>query len=269
MPGPLHMEYEATARAELATAGERDGWIGSCTWTQAEYIRRGVPAERTFMVYNGMDVDSFIPRPPGTLRRELGVADDVPIIGMLAYAYAPKRYLGQTRGLKGHEDAIDAMVRVRQTHPNALLVFVGGPWGHAEAYFQRIVRYGKERLGDQVVFLGTRSDVRDMYADFNIALYPSHSENLGGTGEGALLGVPAIATRVGGHPDMVRDGETGWLVPPRQPAELAVAILDALARPDEAARRAAAAKRRAHEIFDIRRTVDGVEAAYDRAAMWA
>lgn len=268
VPGPLHLEHEATARAELATAGERDGWVGSCTWTQAEYARRGVPAERSFMIYNGMDIDSFVPRPAGTLRRELRLADDVPIVGMLAYAYAPKRFLGQTRGLKGHEDAIDAMVRVRKTHPSALLVFVGGPWGNAQAYFERVVRYGKERLGDGVVFLGTRSDVRDMYADFKIALYPSHTENLGGTSEGALLGVPLIATRVGGHPDMVRDGETGWLVPPHRPNELAAAILDAFARPEEAARRAAAAQRRAHNILDIRRTVNEVEAAYDLAAAW-
>lgn len=269
VPGPLHLEHEATARAELITAGPRDGWIGSCQWTCDEYLRRGVAAERLFLIYNGVDVDSFTPRPPGALRRELGLDPTVPIVGMVAYAYAPKRYLGQKRGIKGHEDAIDAMATVRQHFPNAVLVVTGGPWGNAHDYFAKVVRYGKERLGTGVVFLGTRPNVRELYADYDVALYPSHSENVGGTGEGSLLAVPAIASAVGGQPDIIRDGETGWLVPPRDPPALARAILDALRHPEEAKRRAVAAQQRARELLDLRKSVAELEAAYERVARWS
>jgi glycosyltransferase involved in cell wall biosynthesis len=94
-----------------------------------------------------------------------------------------------------------------------------------------VKRYASRKLGDAAIFLGTRNDVAELYADFDVAVHPSRSENLGAAGESLLLAVPTISTTVGGFPDLVRDGETGWTVPPKSPELLAAAILEALTRP--------------------------------------
>jgi glycosyltransferase involved in cell wall biosynthesis len=97
-----------------------------------------------------------------------------------------------------------------------------------------------------------------------VAVHPSHSENVGGAEESLLLGVPTIATNVGGFPDLVRPGQTGWLVPPADPPKLAEAIEQALG--DRAAARAGAVRGQAlaREMLDVNNTVKDVLKAYWR-----
>src|SRR6185295_6374936 len=57
VPGPLHLEHAITRRLELATAGPRDHWIGTCRWTEQAYLRLGVPRERVFLSYYGTALD--------------------------------------------------------------------------------------------------------------------------------------------------------------------------------------------------------------------
>jgi len=97
-----------------------------------------------------------------------------------------------------------------------------------------------------------------------VVVHPSHSENIGGTGESLLLGRPTVATDVGGIPDLVVPGETGWLVPSHDPVRLAGAICDALDHPDEALARAARGQERARRLLDVRQTAAQVRAVYDR-----
>lgn len=266
VPGPLHLEHPVFRTLELRCASRADHWIGSCEWTCDRYRSLGVPDAKVFKSYYGLDASGWQRPPPGTLRQELGVGRDTPIVGMVAYFYAPKRYLGQTRGLKGHEDLIDAMVTVRASRPAARVVFVGGPWGRAQAYADRVQQYARARLGDAAVFLGTRHDVPALYADFNVVVHPSLSENVGGALESQLLGVPTIATNVGGFPDAVRDGETGWLVPPRSPARLAEAIESALVDSSRAQAMALEGQRQARERFDLRKNAEAVVRAYRSVA---
>jgi glycosyltransferase involved in cell wall biosynthesis len=263
VPGPLHLEHPITRTLELKSAGSRDYWIGSCEWTCEKYRALGVPTSRVFLAYYGVDPTTFRRPEIGSLRRQLNVPREVPIVGMVAYMYAPKRYLGQTRGLKGHEDLIDAMVEVRRRRPDALLVVVGGAWGGAERYAAHIRDYAARRLGAAAVFLGTRSNVPSLYADFDVAVHPSLSENVGGAMESLLLRVPTIATAVGGFPDAVIDGVTGWLVPPRSPSRLASAILNVLSDPQRTRAVAATGERRAQELFGVERNSALVLSAYN------
>jgi glycosyltransferase involved in cell wall biosynthesis len=161
------------------------------------------------------------PDPCRVSRQDLGLDTDAPVVGMVAYMYAPKRLLGQRVGLKGHEDLIDAMTIVREQDPRVRVVFVGGAWGGAHRYEQRVRDYARRRLGPDALFLGDRGDVAALYRHFQVAVHPSHSENLGGAAESLLLGVPTVATSVGGFPDLVEDGATGLLVPPHSPTSLA------------------------------------------------
>ncbi len=199
---------------------------------------------------------------PGRLRRELNVGPDTRIIGMVAYMYGPKRYLGQTRGLKGHEDLIDALALCLKVKKNILGVFIGGAWNNAINYENRVCSYGRRRCGDRAVFLGTRHDVSELYPDLDIVVHPSHSENVGGAAESLLLAVPTIATDVGGFPDLIKPGKTGWLVPARNPARLAECILDALRDPARARQMATDGQVLAKELFDVRETARQVMGIY-------
>ena len=262
VPGPLHLEHPFFRRAEIASAGPPDSWVGSCRWTCDRYIRSGIAPGRVFLSYYGIDTGAFVPAAPGTLRAELGLSPQQRVVGMVAYMYAPKRYLGQSRGLKGHEDLIDALALARRQRPEVIGVFVGGAWNNATAYEQQVRAYAHQRLGDAAVFLGTRHDVAALYADFDVVAHPSHSENVGGAAESLLLAVPTISTNVGGFPDVVIPGETGWLVPPRSPSHLADAISEALADPAHAHALAAQGQRHARHLFDVRRTAREIHDIY-------
>ncbi len=223
VPGPLHLENWFFRNLEIHLAQKNDFWCGSCEWTNACYEQSGIDRERIFLAYYGGDLTKIYKR-EGSLKKTLGLKQSDIVIGMVAFMYAPKRYLGQKRGLKGHEDFIDALAMLIDDFPNLYGVCIGGAWNGATKYERKIVDYGKKRCGERLRFLGTRKDVFDLYGDMYIAVHPSHSENLGGAAESMLLEVPTIATDVGGFPDLVKHEETGLLVPPKNPNALAEAI---------------------------------------------
>lgn len=264
VPGPLHLEHPFFRAMETKTAGPLDSWIGSCKWTCDRYRKSGIPNDRIFMSYYGSDLDDIRVREPGRLRDELGISESTQIVGMVAFMYGPKRYLGQSRGLKGHEDLIDALSILRSQGRNVVGVFVGGAWAGATGYEQRVRAYGESRLGDAAHFLGSRHDVPYLYPDFDVVAHPSHSENVGGAAESQLLAIPTVATNVGGFPDLVVPGETGWLVPPKSPHELANAIAEALDDRVKAKRFAVSGQALATDLFDVRRTGKEVLGIYEQ-----
>jgi glycosyltransferase involved in cell wall biosynthesis len=263
VPGPLHLESQAFANLDMRLAGPPDRWIATCEWTRHKYLEMGVPANRVFLSYAGTDIQQFAPGRTGRLRAGLGVSPEVPLVGMVAYMYAPKWFLGQERGLKGHEDFFAALNLVRDERPDIRGVVIGGGWDSAAWYEDRLRYRGRAICDGSLTFLGTRSDVAALYPDLDLAVVPSHSENCGGAVEPLLCGVPVVATNVGGLPDLIRDGETGWLVPPKNPEALARAILDALQDKQEARRRAVEGQKLIRELFDVERTARGVAEIYD------
>jgi glycosyltransferase involved in cell wall biosynthesis len=262
VPGPLHLENVVTRTAEIASANGDDYWIASCEWTRQRYLRSGVSSRRVFHSPYGTDVGRFDRCDRDEARRRLELEPERPAVGLVAYFYRPKRLLGQRIGLKGHEVLIEAMTLVRVRVPDALLVLVGSAWNGSGEYEQRVRALALARLGDGVRFAGHRDDVPEIYPAFDVAAHPSISENLGGAVESLLAGVPTVASSVGGLPDIVRDGDTGWLVPPRDPAALAAAILSALADPPRARRMAARGRALARRQLDVRRTARDVVRIY-------
>jgi glycosyltransferase involved in cell wall biosynthesis len=175
VPGPLHLEHPPFGWLDLATSGPRDFWIGSCRWTQAEYGRRGVAPDHVFLSYYGSDLTPFSSRGPGTLRREMCVGPEVPLVGMVAYFYAPKRFLGQRRGIKGHEDFIEAFRDVSRRRHTARGVIVGGAWADSTRYERRIQAQARNACGGAILFTGKRIDIPLVYADLDVAVHPSLS----------------------------------------------------------------------------------------------
>jgi glycosyltransferase involved in cell wall biosynthesis len=265
--GPLHLESEFFAKLDMVTAGSRDYWVATCEWTRRKYLSLGVEPKRVFLSYAGTDIKPFKTVRSGKLRAEVGISAETLLVGMVAHMYAPKWFLGQDRGLKGHEDFISALDLAQRELPQIKGVIIGGAWSNAGWYEDRLRYYGRAICDGSLAFLGTRSDVPALYPDLDLAVVPSRSENCGGAVEPLLSGVPVVATNVGGLPDVIRDGETGWLVPPRNPVVLARAMVEALRNKAEAERRAARGSRRAQELFDVERTAREVAAMYKRVLL--
>jgi glycosyltransferase len=253
VPGPLHLEHTIYRKADLWTAQKKkDFWIPTCRWSMDKYKECGIDDSRLFLTYYGGDlVDREYQK--GLLREELSLTDKDIIVGMVAYMYAPKKFLGEKRGLKGHEDLIDAVAMIQDKYPNIHLVFIGGPWVGAEKYEQEVIVYGKEKVRN-VHFLGTRRNVPDLYQDFDMVVHPSHSENLGGASESLMLAVPTIASNVGGFPDIVIPGKTGFLSEPFNPQSIADAIEKVIANPAEAKQMAEYGKTYLHDLLNAKKT---------------
>ncbi|MGJ8681692.1 glycosyltransferase family 4 protein [Paraglaciecola sp.] len=233
VPGPLHLEHSLFRWLDLRSGGKLDYWLASCIWTKDKYLSCGIPKQKVGLAYYGVNAGDFTFSPgKSDLKESLGMSENDFLIGMVAYFYAPKSYLGQKRGLKGHEDLIDALAIVRKRYPNTKCVFVGGPWGATQDYFDQVKDYASNTVGEACVFLGTRKDVPELYPQFDLAVHPSHSENVGGAVESMYAGIPTLTTNIGGFPDLVTDGETGLLADVKSPESLAQKITQAIEQPE-------------------------------------
>lgn len=175
-----------------------------------------VPIERMTAVPTGIDLDRYQTTTPGSLRAELGLNNDAPLIGTVAIL----------RRKKGHAELIEAIPAVLEQFPDAHFVFAGdGP--QTDNLNHRIHELGLTR---NVHLLGLRRDVVNVLASLDLFVLPTHQEALGTAFiEAAAMGVPAIASRVDGVPEIVCDGKTGLLVPVGDSAAIAASIIHLLA----------------------------------------
>ena len=129
---------------------------------------------------------------------------------------------------------------------------------------QKLVReFAHKRIGERAMFLGTRNDVRGLHPDLDVAVHPSHSENVGGAAESLLNGVPTVASSVGSFSGIVKSEETGWLVPPKRPVSIANAIREVLLDRHNALAIAEEGPALCSNLLDVRRTAAEVPAIYE------
>jgi glycosyltransferase involved in cell wall biosynthesis len=262
--GTLHLEHRLFAWLDTRLAGPEDYWIATCKWTQRKYEALGLPLNRVFLSYLGTDLKNYPSNRTGILRTEFQIPAGAPWIGMVSLLYPPKWYLGNRRGHKGHEDFIIALAKLREKRPDVRGIMIGGTWGDGRWYEDRVRRFGKKTCGDALAFTGTRTDLPTTYPDLDLAIVPTHSDGLAySVIEPLLAGVPVVATDVGGIPDLIRDGDTGWLVHAGNPDALAQAVSQALSNPKEAQRRTARGAEAARELLDLKKTGHELAAIYE------
>lgn len=222
-----------------------------------ESIKRGlveqgrVSAEKIEVIYSGTDTDRFHPGVDGSaIRREL--------------ALTPTHFLITQVGIrswKGNDDVLDAMVTVATPSPDARLLFVGAR--RPESLYEKARARG---LDGRVQVLGYRDDIPQILAASDCCVDASYA-GLGLTGtlrEALAVETPVIATDIEGNPELVIDGETGLLVPPRDPAAIAAAILRFVEHPPEAQAMARAGRKRVEALFSHRVKVERTETLYRR-----
>ncbi|HEX2221769.1 MAG TPA: glycosyltransferase [Candidatus Limnocylindria bacterium] len=214
---------------------------------------------RFSIVPNGVDLERFRLGSPATaLRPELGIPADGVLIGVVARLAAEK----------GLAYLLDSMPAVVDAVPNAWLLIVGeGPLA-AEL---------RERAGalspparHRIRFAGRRDEVSAITAELDIVVLPSLREAQGiSLLEGMARARPVVATAVGGIPEVVTDGVDGLLVPPRDPAALADALVRLARSPALRRRLGEAGRRTVEERFSLAAMVRRVEAIYEEELLRA
>jgi glycosyltransferase involved in cell wall biosynthesis len=230
--------------------------------TVAENIRQvvvagGIPSHKVSVVYAGVDVERFDPRraDPARVRTELKIPAEAPLVG----------HVGM-RDWKGWKELLRAFPGVRADHPGACLLLV--------ACTSQAQRRGVEELARDLGVAGAvittmeRSDMPDVLAACDIVVDASWA-GTGITGtirEAMALGKPVVATSVAGNPELVEDGVSGILVPPRDVPMLAAAISRLLRDHELAGRLAIGGQERVRENFSTAARISRLEAIYLRAA---
>ena len=211
----------------------------------------GVCPERITVLYNGVDV----PPPPtqfdvDACRREFGLPEKDQIVGVVGNLYP----------VKGHQYLIEGIPAVLKKCPDTSFIFAGR--GQLEMELKNQVhRLG---LSERVHFLGLRQDIQAILAMLDVFVLPSLSEGLSmAILEAMMAKKPVIATRVGGNPEIVLDGETGFLVPPKDSQALAASLATLLLNRDQATQFAERGKRRAEGLFSLQTMVHAYQSLYD------
>jgi glycosyltransferase involved in cell wall biosynthesis len=192
--------------------------------TRAGLIQDGYPADRVATIYNGM-------RHPRGLR--VGARPQDPIVVCV----------GRLSPMKGQSELVEAFGSVRSLWPRAKLWIVGSA-APADAEYEITLRAHCEAAGleDAVRFWGFRDDVDALVRRASLLVLPSHEEAFPLVLlEAMSVGIPVVATNVGGVSELVRNGETGILVETADPQELAQAILDVLGSAETSEQLSAAA----------------------------
>lgn len=176
-------------------------------------------------------------------------------------------YIGRLSPEKGQRELILAGVEIRKALPEVWFVFVGD--GPDRIALEELA--GSVGMADRVVFTGHMSDVRAVYRDLDLLALTSYTEGFPNVVLEALcMDVPVIATDVGGVNEIVEDGRTGLLVPPRDPAAIAKGAMRLLAHPDQAREMAAAGKQAVFDRFEFGQRVRREEALYEEVLReWA
>jgi glycosyltransferase involved in cell wall biosynthesis len=205
------------------------------------YEKSGFAAGKLTVIPNGFDVERFRPDPASRadVRSELGLADETPLVGLVA-RYDP---------LKDHATFLEAAAVLARSRPDAHFVLCGSKVDPANA--DLTTRTNSLGISDRCHLLGPRRDVARIFAALDVAASSSVSEAFPlAVGEAMACGVPCVATDVGDCALMT--GDTGRIVPPRDPAAMAAAWGQILAMAP-AARRALglAARQRVVERFEL------------------
>lgn len=213
-------------------------------------IKDGLDPDRIEVIRSGIDPRPFDPGyPPGEARREFGISEKSPVIGCVAH-FADH---------KGHRYLVEAAARVAGAIPEVRFLLVGEGELRPAIELQIKDLY----LGRNVILTGFRSDIPRLLAAMDIVVLASHLEGLGTSLLDAMaMARPVVATRVGGIPEMVMDGMTGRLVPPRDPVALAESLIDLIRQPDERRRMGLAGRARMLEKFSAEAMVAATESVY-------
>ncbi|MDQ1330095.1 MAG: hypothetical protein QG578_358 [Thermodesulfobacteriota bacterium] len=183
---------------------------------------RIAPMDKFSVVHSGIRLDGFSDPPvdPAVIRRKLGIPEKGLVIGTA----------GRHAAVKGQRYLIEAAVNITEAKPDTMFVFLGA--GELSEELEDMAL--KLGVMEKVKFPGWRPDVAEVMSVFDLFVLPSLNEGMGRVlVEAMALGKPVVASNVGGIPDLVDHGKTGYLVPPGDVRSLSAAICDIIENPEK------------------------------------
>ena len=238
-----HLLYRRLFDMVIVTGGERN--------RQDLIYRDGLSPERVAAFPIGLDVEEFSPaHPRHDLRAELGIPSGHLLVGMISYL----------RDYKGHRYLVDAVPLVLAEQPEVTFLIVGeGP--EEQNIRAQIARLG---LTASVRMLGFRDDLLDVFRSLNLFVIPTvEGDTIPQVLMQALaVGLPVVSTTTGSIADVIKDGESGFLVPPRDVAALAERIVRLLRDPSLREAMGSRGRRTVVQSYSIDRMVDELQRVY-------
>ena len=228
-----------------------DAFVANSQAVRRGLERLGIPENRVNVVYNGKELERFQQAVPLPFREQFGWNHDALLIG----------YIGQFAINKGIWDFIHAAERVLTMNDECRFVLIGQA-DETNVFYRELVTYLRvKNLADRIVFVGWVQRIEQAYAALNVVVVPSRIEDAAPNVilEAAASGVPAIATPVGGSPELVAENETGFLVGVQQPEEIAQRIIQLAGDPDLRRLMGQAGRARAARLFDCTKNSGKVE----------
>lgn len=252
----LHTAYMRRSRYALLVH-QADLVVGVSAQVLGDPIRDGVPPERTKLIYNGVDFARLDAGSRIGLRSSLGIESSATVIGTA----------GSLVHRKGQDVLLHAIARCNKASvtciPAPHLIVAGdGPEGD-------VLRRLADELGlsSRVHFIGHVRDMAAFYASIDVFALASRADAFGLVlAEAGFMRKPVVATRVGGIPEVVLDGETGLLVRPDDVEELAATLDRLMADPSLRARLGEAAHIRAETRFSVQRMIAEFSDTYEQLA---
>ncbi len=205
-----------------------------------------------------VELDRFLkvePRHRQRLRRELHMNNGEFLIGVV----------GEVIPRKGHQYLLEALPQILAEVPQARVAFIGR-FKRDESYSKKLRSFQLEKkLLGRVMWLGRRANIEEYLTAFDLTVVPSLDEPLGLVAiESQAAGIPVVASDIGGLPEIVEHGRTGWLVPAKDSRALASTIIHAAKNPELRADLALAARANVIHAFSPDRLTSEVELAYAR-----
>ncbi len=223
-------------------------------------IKEKIAAEgRMRYLGNGIDISRFDParfslEDREGKKREIGVSRGQSIVG----------FVGRLVVEKGIADFLEAAAAIKSLIPETKFLVIGPVEIDKKGGFEPSA-VKETDLASEVIFLGMRKDMPDLYSIMDVLVLPSHREGFPRSPmEAGAMGKPVVATNIRGCREVVRDGRTGILVPLRDTRELSEAVLRLLRDKELAGKMGSAARRLAAEEFDERKVFARVHTEYSR-----
>lgn len=210
-----------------------------------------VPITKFDVSYNGVEIGNYdmFAQDNNGIKDQYGIKEDEMVVGVL----------GGVKGVKGHIEFLEMAKNVSEKHGNVKFLVVGGGYKtEGDEYFDFIKKLSIEKeLKGKVIFTGFIKDVTRILSVFDIAVLPSYTEGCSNVLlEYMAAGKPVIATNVGGNPELVMDGITGFVVPARDGNALAEKVNLLISSYKTRQEMGKEGFDRARECFDIKKVID-------------
>jgi glycosyltransferase involved in cell wall biosynthesis len=252
--------FERYSARERWAATHIDALVCMSEAVRVHCARHGVQGRTTHVVYDALDESGFAPqRAASAVRAELGITNGAPCVGVV----------GNIQEWKGQGVLVEAMGRIIERVPQAHAFIIGGVHRAGAAYNEQLQQRVRELHLDRVLSsTGFRADVADVMNALDVVVHTSvRPEPFGRVIlEGMLLGKPVVATAAGGVPELIQDGETGFLTPPGDAASLADRLIPLLQDAALRERIGRQAQAWARTQFSLRRHVDAISTIYETVA---